>query len=119
MLTNGKDTDSSRLPAQGQKIDYARELCCRTFGNGRRSHLYPHRRGRGMRKEAQGLAQANALEPDLDRLAGQMAAALAQLDCPQCCGPVYEFIEIGAVIHDEELEWACVVHVMRQRLRAG
>jgi hypothetical protein len=57
--------------------------------------------------------------PDLDQLAARMAAALQALDCPQCCGRVHEFIEIGAVIHHEELEWACVVHVMRQRLRAG
>jgi hypothetical protein len=62
---------------------------------------------------------ANPGDPDLQKIASQMAAALSELDCPVDCGPVYEFIEFGAAIHHDELEWACVVHVMRQRLQAG
>lgn len=58
-------------------------------------------------------------EPELEIIAARMATALPQIDCPEECGPIYEFIEFGAAIHHEELQWACVVHVMRQRLRAG
>lgn len=69
--------------------------------------------------EKQGAQRSQGGEPELDKLADRMASSLPALDCPQDCGPVYEFIEFGAAIHHEELQWACVVHVMRQRLRAG
>lgn len=59
----------------------------------------------------------SAQQPDLEQMAAMMAAALAQLDCPDCPGATHEFIEIGAAIHQEEFEWACVVHVVRSAQR--
>ncbi|WP_151446624.1 hypothetical protein [Lacisediminimonas profundi] len=56
-------------------------------------------------------------QPDLEQMAAMMAAALDQLDCPDCPGATHEFIEIGATIHQEELEWACVVHVVLRAQR--
>jgi hypothetical protein len=61
---------------------------------------------------------------DLDRLAALMAQALADLECPDCCGPVYQFIEVGVTVYQEEWEWACFVHTLRngrlaQRTQAG
>ena len=56
----------------------------------------------------------------LEQMAEMMAAALAQLECPDCCGPVYQFIEVGATVHQEEMEWACVVQVVQSfRSRSG
>ncbi|MDB5797865.1 MAG: hypothetical protein JWP36_1767 [Paucimonas sp.] len=56
-----------------------------------------------------------ALQASLEQMAARMAQALSRLDCPDCCGPHYEFIEFGAQLHGEEMEWACVVHVLRRR----
>jgi hypothetical protein len=56
-------------------------------------------------------------QAELEQLAARMAARLPQIECGDRCGPVYEFIEIGASVHHEELEWACVLHVVKQRLR--
>lgn len=49
---------------------------------------------------------------DLERLAALMAAELPNLDCPECCGPVYQFIEVGARVHQEEWEWALVARAL-------
>ena len=58
-------------------------------------------------------------EPDLEHMCAAMAAALKSLDCPECCGPTYEFIEFGARIHNEELEWACLLHAVRKHYSRG
>jgi hypothetical protein len=49
---------------------------------------------------------------DTDRLASLMAQSLPDLQCPDCCGPVHEFIESGAKIYREEWEWSCFVMVV-------
>ncbi len=65
--------------------------------------------------------QTNPVDPEyqrqIEQMASMMAAALAEIDCPDCCGPVYGFIEIGATVHQEEAEWACVLHVIRKSRR--
>lgn len=43
---------------------------------------------------------------ELEHLAMLMAQALPDLECPECCGPVHEFVEAGAKIYQEEWEWA-------------
>jgi hypothetical protein len=61
----------------------------------------------------------DAIVRDLETLARMMAEALPDLDCPECCGPVHEFIEVGARFYQEEWEWACLatvlVHTRRSR----
>lgn len=52
---------------------------------------------------------------DLERLCEDMAKAIPDLDCPDCCGPVYEFIENGAVVYWEELHWAYFCNCVVQR----
>lgn len=56
---------------------------------------------------------------DLEQLATLMAQALPELECPDCCGPTYEFIDIGASFYQEEWEWACfsraVIHTRTRR----
>jgi hypothetical protein len=56
---------------------------------------------------------------DVEQLASLMAQALPELDCPDCCGPTYEFIEFGAGVYQEEWEWACfstaVIHTRTKR----
>ncbi|MDO8298186.1 hypothetical protein [Lacisediminimonas sp.] len=64
--------------------------------------------------EAQPDPEELAHQKQIEQLAAMMAAALDRIDCPDCCGPVYEFIEVGALVHQEEAEWACVVHVVRK-----
>ncbi|MES2535912.1 MAG: hypothetical protein V4632_08575 [Pseudomonadota bacterium] len=49
---------------------------------------------------------------DIDRLAALMAQSLPDLQCPDCCGPVHEFIECGAAFYREEWEWSCFVMVV-------
>ena len=39
-------------------------------------------------------------------MALRMAEALRNLDCPEQCGPIHGFIEVGAQVYREELEWA-------------
>lgn len=68
---------------------------------------------RAMQPQAGSPALDTVTEEALQQMAAIMASALADLDCPQCCGPVHQFIEIGASIHQEELEWAAVVHTVR------
>lgn len=54
---------------------------------------------------------------DLEQFTTLMALALRDLRCPERCGPVYEFIEVGARIYQEEHEWACLVRtITRVRL---
>ena len=67
------------------------------------------------------LDNAQAVEQELQQLAYRMAQALAELDCPDCCGTVHTFIEHGCEVYREEWEWACfvqVVHYSRSRGRA-
>jgi hypothetical protein len=61
------------------------------------------------------LDQQRAIERELDQLAYRMAQALADLDCPDCCGAVHTFIEHGCEVYREEWEWACFVQVVRFR----
>lgn len=49
---------------------------------------------------------------DLEQLATLMAQALPDLECPACCGPVYTFIETGAGLYREEMEWAWVISIL-------
>jgi hypothetical protein len=61
---------------------------------------------------------------DLEQLAAAMALALPSLKCPECCGPVYEFVEVGARFYQEEWEWACLANAivnvrLARRARAG
>lgn len=56
-----------------------------------------------------------ALEQEIRQLAYRMAQALAELDCPDCCGPVHTFIEHGCDVYREEWEWACFVQVVHRR----
>ncbi|MDB5729603.1 MAG: hypothetical protein JWQ00_2808 [Noviherbaspirillum sp.] len=49
---------------------------------------------------------------DLEALAELMARAIPDLECPECCGPVHEFIEVGARFYQEEWEWACLATVL-------
>ena len=60
-----------------------------------------------------------ALEQELRQLAYRMAQALAELDCPDCCGPVHAFIEHGGSVYREEWEWACFVQVVHRRRGGG
>lgn len=53
---------------------------------------------------------------ELEQLAQRMVEAMAQLECPDCCGPVYQFIETGALVYQEEMEWAWVVTSLRARI---
>lgn len=56
---------------------------------------------------------------DLDQLCAEMAKKLPEIDCPDCCGPVYRFIEDGAALYLEELYWAhlcrCIAHKRTNR----
>jgi hypothetical protein len=54
-------------------------------------------------------------EKELEQLAYMMALALKDLDCPDCCGPVHAFIEMGAQRYREEWEWACLVQLVQHR----
>lgn len=67
--------------------------------------------------EPQADPEALEFQRQIEQMAAMMAAALSQIDCPDCCGPVYGFIEVGAEIHQEEAEWACVVHAICKRPR--
>ena len=60
-----------------------------------------------------------ALEQELRQLAYQMAQALADLDCPDCCGPLHVFIEHGCEVYREEWEWACLVQVVHHKRVSG
>jgi hypothetical protein len=51
---------------------------------------------------------------DIDRLAALMAQSIPDLQCPDCCGPVHDFIESGAKFYQEEWEWSCFVMVISQ-----
>lgn len=50
--------------------------------------------------------QTQVVVIDLDELCAAMARALPDLECPECCGPIYECIENGSKIYLEELYWA-------------
>lgn len=68
------------------------------------------------------LDNKQATEEQLQQLALRMAQALAELDCPDCCGAVHTFIEHGCEVYREEWEWACfvqVVHYSRSRRSGG
>ncbi|MGI4849379.1 MAG: hypothetical protein ACRYGK_14750 [Janthinobacterium lividum] len=56
---------------------------------------------------------------DLHQLAAMMAEAMQTIDCPDCCGPVHDFIEHGGAVYREEFEWACFADtvVMRHRIK--
>ncbi|MGV3654668.1 MAG: hypothetical protein ACO1N5_10665 [Noviherbaspirillum sp.] len=65
------------------------------------------------------MEKREAVMVDLEQLAALMAQALEDLECPECCGPVYPFIETGARIYYEEMEWSCVVAVIAKAGRQG
>lgn len=60
-----------------------------------------------------------ALEQELRQLAYQMAQALADLDCPDCCSPLHAFIEHGCEVYREEWEWACLVQIVHYKRISG
>jgi hypothetical protein len=70
---------------------------------------------RKMNEPRKDLAEQQAMEEELHQLAYRMAQALAELDCPDCCGAVHAFIEHGCDLYREEWEWACFVQVVRHR----
>ncbi|NEX62239.1 hypothetical protein [Noviherbaspirillum galbum] len=57
----------------------------------------------------------------LEELAARMAAAIPDLDCPECCECtwVYHYVERSATLYQEELEWALLVHAFRQHRQRG
>lgn len=63
---------------------------------------------------------SNALESrqptlqEIEQMAMQMAHALRDLHCPDQCGRIHRFIEDGAPIYREELEWACFAIALRK-----
>lgn len=63
--------------------------------------------------------EQQAIERELHQLAYRMAQALADLDCPDCCGAVHAFIEHGCDLYREEWEWACFVQVVQHRVNSG
>ena len=72
------------------------------------------------RNQVRNQTREEALEQELQQLAYRMAQALAELDCPDCCGPVHAFIEHGCDVYREEWEWACFVQVVhRKRMGSG
>jgi len=54
-----------------------------------------------------------AIDDELRQLAYRMARALADLQCPDCCGPVHTFVEKGCEVYREEWEWACLVQIIQ------
>jgi hypothetical protein len=55
---------------------------------------------------------------DLEKLASLMAQALPDLDCPECCGPVHQFIEFGAHVYQEQREWAYFAWLLQCHCKA-
>lgn len=53
---------------------------------------------------------------DLERLAAAMAAAIPNLECPECCdcGWVYQYVEKSAGFFREEWEWAYFANAIVQ-----
>ena len=68
-----------------------------------------------MNEPRKDLDEQQAIEQELHQLAYRMAQALADLDCPDCCGAVHSFIEHGCHVYREEWEWACFVQLVRHR----
>ncbi|MET0961931.1 MAG: hypothetical protein ABWY05_03815 [Noviherbaspirillum sp.] len=72
-----------------------------------------------MNEQDNDLRDAQALEQELQLLAYRMAQAMAELDCPDCCGAVHTFIEHGCEVYKEEWEWACFVQVVQYKRSRG
>lgn len=70
-----------------------------------------------MNEPCNNLNEQQAIEQELHQLALRMAQALADLECPDCCGELHTFIEHGCEVYREEWEWACFVQVVRHRCR--
>ena len=70
-----------------------------------------------MNEPGMNLNEQQAIEQELHQLAHRMAQALADLECPDCCGPLHTFIEHGCEVYREEWEWACFVQVVQHRWR--
>lgn len=68
-----------------------------------------------MNEPSKDLDEQQAIEQELHRLAYCMAQALADLDCPDCCGATHAFIEHGCEVYRDEWEWACFVQLVRHR----
>lgn len=53
---------------------------------------------------------------DLERMAAAMAAAIPELECPECCerGWKFEYIELSAQLYQDEHEWACLARALLQ-----
>ncbi|HYD60939.1 MAG TPA: hypothetical protein VEC35_11320 [Noviherbaspirillum sp.] len=52
---------------------------------------------------------------DLERFAAELAQAIPDLDCPECCdaGWKYQYMETSAALYREEWEWHCLVVAMQ------
>lgn len=61
------------------------------------------------------MATTHIVMVDLDQLCQEMAHAISELDCPDCCGPVYEFIENGSLLYLEEFQWAVFCECVKRR----
>ena len=51
---------------------------------------------------------------ELERFAAEMARAVPDLDCPECCeqGWKYRYVEMSATLFREEWEWHCLARVI-------
>jgi hypothetical protein len=61
---------------------------------------------------------------ELEQLAARMAAAIPDLDCPECCECTwkYHYIEGSAQMYQEEWEWAILVgtiHHYHRKKKSG
>lgn len=54
---------------------------------------------------------------DLERMAAEMAAAIPELECPECCeqGWKYQYVELSARLYQDEWEWARLAAILLQR----
>ena len=50
---------------------------------------------------------------EIEQMALLMAEALRDLQCPEQCGQIHQFIEVGAQVYQEEMEWAYFVVALR------
>lgn len=59
---------------------------------------------------------------ELEQLCARMAAAIPDLDCPECyeCNWVYHYVERSAQFYLEEWEWSVLAHTIHHyRRRTG
>lgn len=53
-------------------------------------------------------------DEDLERFAAELARAIPDLDCPECCeqGWKYQYMEMSAEIYRDHLEWHCLMNAI-------